>query len=59
MFPYPVVGNPWQPSAALGGPNQAVSGGLCPTSQDSLDSVRELLSELKDSMKAEFSSLNS
>ena len=43
MFQYPVVGNPWQPSAALGAPNQAVSGGLCPTSQDPLDSVRELL----------------
>jgi hypothetical protein len=42
MFQYPVVGNPWQPSAALGAPNQAVSGGLCPTSQDPLDSVREL-----------------
>ena len=59
MFQYPVVGNPWQPSAALGAPNQAVSGGLCPTSQDPLDSVRELFSEFKDSMKAEFSSLNS
>jgi hypothetical protein len=59
MFPYPVVGNPWQPSAALGVPNQAVSGGLCPTGQDPLDSVRELLSGFKDSMKAEFSSLNS
>jgi hypothetical protein len=44
MFQYPVVGNPWQPSAALGAPSQAVSGGLCPTSQDPLDSVRELLS---------------
>ena len=32
---------------------------MCPTSQDPLDSVRELLSGLKDSMKAEFSSLNS
>ena len=49
----------WQPSAALGVPNQAVSGGLCPTSQDPLDSVRELFSGFKDSMKAEFSSLNS
>ena len=58
-FQYPVVGNPWQPSAALGAPNQAVSGDLCPTSQDPLDSVRELFSEFKDSMKAEFSSLNS
>ena len=47
MFQYPVVGNPWQPSAALGAPNQAVSGGLCPTSQDPLDSVRELLVGLK------------
>jgi hypothetical protein len=43
MFQYPVVGNPWQPSAALEAPNQAVSGGMCPTSQDPLDSVRELL----------------
>jgi hypothetical protein len=59
MFPYPVVGNPWQPSAALGAPNQAVSGGLCPTSQDPLDSARELFSGFKDSTKAEFSSLNS
>jgi hypothetical protein len=59
MFQYPVVGNPWQPSAALGAPNQVVSGGLCPTSQDPLDSVRELLSGFKDSMKAEFSSLSS
>jgi hypothetical protein len=59
MFQYPVVGNPWQPSAALGAPNQAVSGGLCPTSQDPLDSVRELFSGFKDSMKAEFSSLSS
>jgi hypothetical protein len=59
MFPYPVVGIPWQPSAALGVPNQAVSGGLCPTSQDPLDSVRELLSGFKDSMNAEFSSLSS
>ena len=42
MFQYPVVGNPWQPSAALGAPNQAVSEGLCPTSQDPLGSVREL-----------------
>ena len=33
MFPYPVVGNPWQSSAALGAPNQSVSGGLCPTSE--------------------------
>jgi hypothetical protein len=41
MFQYPVVGNPWQPSAALGAPNQAVSGGLYPTSQDPLDSERE------------------
>ena len=57
MFTYP-FGNPWQPSAALGGPNQAVSGGL-PTRQDSLDSVKELLSGFQDSMKAEFSSLNS
>jgi hypothetical protein len=32
---------------------------LCPTSQDPLDSERELLSGFKDSMKAEFSSLNS
>jgi hypothetical protein len=48
-----------KPSAALGVPNQAVSGGLCPTSQDPLDSVRELFSGFKDSMKAEFSSLNS
>ena len=53
------LGCPWQPSAALGAPNQAVSGGLCPTGQDPLDSVRELLNGLKDSMKAEFSSLNS
>jgi hypothetical protein len=59
MFQYPVVSNPWQPSAALGAPNQAVSGGLCPTSQDPLDSVRELFSGFKDSMKAEFSSLSS
>ena len=59
MFPYPVVGNPWQLSTALGGPNQAVSGGLCPTSQDPLDSVRELFSEFNDSMKVELSSLNS
>jgi hypothetical protein len=59
MFQYPIVGNPWQPSAALGDPNQAVSGGLCPTSQDPLDSVRELFSRFKDSMKVEFSSLNS
>jgi hypothetical protein len=59
MFQYPVFGNPWQPSAALGAPNQAVSGGLCPTSQDPLDSVRELFSGFKDSMKAEFSSLSS
>ena len=59
MFQYPIVGNPWQPSAALGVPNQAVSGGLCPTSQDPLDSVRELLSGFKDSMRAEISSLNS
>jgi hypothetical protein len=57
MFPYPVVGNPWQPSAALRVHNQAVSGGLCPTSQDPLDSVRELFSGLKDSMKAEISFL--
>ena len=49
----------WHPSAALGVPNQAVSGGLCPTSQDPLDSVRELFSGFKDSMKAELSSLNS
>ena len=55
MFQYPVVGNPWQPSTALGAHYQPVSGGLCPTSQDPLDSVREF----KDSMKAEFSSLNS
>jgi hypothetical protein len=34
MFQYPVVGNPWQPSAALGAHNQAVSVGLCPTSQE-------------------------
>ena len=59
VFPYPVVGNPWQPSSALGVPNQAVSGDLCPTSQDPLDSVRELFSWFKDSMKVEFSSLNS
>ena len=59
MFQYLVVGNPWQPSAALGAPNQVVSGGLCPTSQDPLDSARELLSGFKDSMKAEFSSLGS
>jgi hypothetical protein len=59
MFQYPVVSNPWQPSAALGAPNQAVSGGLCPTSQDPLDSVRELFSGFKDSMKTEFSSLSS
>ena len=59
MFQYPIVGNPWQPSAALGASNQAVSGGLCSTSQDSLDSVRELFSGFKDSMKAEFSFLNS
>ena len=59
MFQYPVDGNPWQPSAALGAHNQAVSGGLCPTSQDPLDSVRELLSGFKDSMRAEFSSPNS
>ena len=59
MFPYPVVGNPWQPSSALGVPNQAVSGDVCPTSQDPLDSVRELFSWFKDSMKVEFSSLNS
>ena len=45
--------------SATGFPNQAVSGGLCPTSQDPLDSVRELFSGFKDSMKAEFSSLNS
>ena len=32
---------------------------MCPTSQDPSDSVRELLSGFKDSMKAEFSSLNS
>ena len=59
MFPYPVVGIPWQPSAALGVSSQAVSGGLYPTSQDPLDSVRELLSGFNDSMKAEFSSLSS
>ena len=59
MFQYPVVGNPWQPSAALGAPNQVVSEGLCPTSQDPLDSVRELLSGFKDSMKAELSPLSS
>jgi hypothetical protein len=59
MFPYPVVGNPWYPSAALGVLYQAVSGGLCPTSRDPLDSVRELFSGFKDSMKAEFSSLSS
>jgi hypothetical protein len=57
MFPYPVVGNPWQPSAALGVHNQAFSGGLCLPSQDPLDSVRELFSGFKDSMKAEFSSV--
>ena len=45
--------------SALAVPNQAVSGGLCPTSQDPLDSVRELLSGFKDSMKTEFSSLTS
>jgi hypothetical protein len=54
MFQYPVVGNPWQPSAVLGAPSEAVSGGLYPTSQDPLDSDRELLSGFKDSMKAEF-----
>ena len=32
---------------------------MCPTSQDPLDSVRELFSWFKDSMKVEFSSLNS
>ena len=32
---------------------------MCPTSQDPLDSVRELLSGFKDSMRAEISSLNS
>jgi hypothetical protein len=32
---------------------------VCPTSQDPLDSVRELFSWFKDSMKVEFSSLNS
>jgi hypothetical protein len=47
MFQY-LVGSPWQPSAALGAPNQAVSGGLCPTIQDPLDSVRELFSEFKE-----------
>ena len=57
MFQYPVVGNPWQPSAVLGAPSEAVSGGLYPTSQDPLDSDRELLSGFKDSMKAEFSSM--
>jgi hypothetical protein len=51
MFQYPVVGNPWQPSAVLGAPSEAVSGGLYPTSQDPLDSDRELLSGFKDSMK--------
>ena len=45
--------------SALAVPNQAVSGGLCPTSQDPLDSVRELLSGFKDSMRVEISSLNS
>ena len=28
MFQSPVVGNPWQPSAALGAPNQVVSGNV-------------------------------
>ena len=59
MFQYPVVGIPWQPSAALGVPNQTVSGGLCPTSRNPLDIVRELFSGFKDSIKAEFSSLGS
>ena len=59
MFQYPVVGNPWQPSAALGAPNQAVSGGLCPTSQDPLDSARELLSGLKDYINSRLSALES
>jgi hypothetical protein len=59
MFQYPVVGNPWQPSAALGAPNQAVSGGLCSTSQDPLDSVSELLSGLKDYINSRLSVLES
>jgi hypothetical protein len=59
MFQYAVVGNPWQPSAALGAPNQAVSGGLCSTSQDPLDSVSELLSGLKDYINSRLSVLES